>query len=277
LANNLNYTDPVAGTVVVASDDIASVHYQYVKIAFGPDDTATLVTASVGLPVSDAGGSLTIDAPVGTPAFVRLSDGSAAITTLPVSLASVPSHPVTNAGTFAVQSAVSGDTAHDAADAGAPVKVGMRALAHGTNPTAVAAADRTDWLANRHGVPWVMCGHPAIVTSRTQFTAAQTDASLVGTIAAGTKVVLTSIMVSLDNASTVFPSIRIGFGATNTPTGTGVVAAHGGLPAGGGFARGSGAAILGVGGDGEELRVTTVGAATGNGVEIVITYFLIES
>jgi fibronectin-binding autotransporter adhesin len=55
------------------------------------------------IPVTDNAGSLTIDAPVGTPAFVRLSDGSAAITTLAVSLASVPSHAVTNAGTFGVQ------------------------------------------------------------------------------------------------------------------------------------------------------------------------------
>lgn len=55
------------------------------------------------VPVSDNGGSLTIDAPVGTPVFVRLSDGASAISTLPVSLASVPSHAVTNAGTFAVQ------------------------------------------------------------------------------------------------------------------------------------------------------------------------------
>lgn len=53
--------------------------------------------------IGDNSGSLTVDAPVGTPAFVRLSDGSAAITTLAVSLASVPSHAVTNAGTFAVQ------------------------------------------------------------------------------------------------------------------------------------------------------------------------------
>jgi len=37
------------------------------------------------------------------PLAVRLSDGSGAIATLPVSLASVPSHAVTNAGTFAVQ------------------------------------------------------------------------------------------------------------------------------------------------------------------------------
>lgn len=64
------------------------------------------VTANAGIgtwSVTDNGGSLTVDAPVGTPAFVRLSDGAAAITTLPVSLASVPSHAVTNAGMFATQ------------------------------------------------------------------------------------------------------------------------------------------------------------------------------
>lgn len=53
--------------------------------------------------INDSGNSITVDAPVGTPVFVRLSDGSSAIATLPVSLASVPSHAVTNAGTFAVQ------------------------------------------------------------------------------------------------------------------------------------------------------------------------------
>jgi len=63
----------------------------------------TVTGAGGTFPVTDSGGSLTVDAPVGTPAFVRLSDGSAAITTLPVSLASVPSHAVTNAGTFATQ------------------------------------------------------------------------------------------------------------------------------------------------------------------------------
>lgn len=275
MANNIPIT---AGSgTVIATDDVSGVHFQYVKLAFGADDTATLVTSAVGLPVSDAGGSFTVDAPVGTPAFVRLSDGTAAITTLPVSLASVPSHAITNAGVFAVQSAAAGDVAHGATNSGNPLQAGYEAIAHGANPTAVTAGQRTKGYANRAGVPFTICGHPNIITSRTQFTAAQTDVSLVGTIAAGTKVVLTSIMVSLDNASTVYPLIRIGFGATTTPTGTGVVAAHGGIPAGGGFSRGSGAGMLGVGGDGEELRCTTVGVATGNGVEIVITYFLIES
>jgi hypothetical protein len=42
------------------------------------------------------------------PLPVRLTDGSTFLATLPVSLASVPSHAVTNAGTFAVQAAQSG-------------------------------------------------------------------------------------------------------------------------------------------------------------------------
>lgn len=120
--------------------------------------------------VNDSGNSLTVDAPVGTPVFVRLSDGAAAISTLPVSLASVPSHAVTNAGTFAVQDAtaqaslsvmddwdntasdgasVSGDVAHDAADAGEPVKIGGQART--TNPTAVADADRVNAIFDKIG------------------------------------------------------------------------------------------------------------------------------
>lgn len=72
----------------------------------GVRDTGTqrvTIATNDAVPITDNSGSLTVDAPVGTPAFVRLSDGAAAITTLPVSLASVPSHAVTNAGTFVTQ------------------------------------------------------------------------------------------------------------------------------------------------------------------------------
>lgn len=74
--------------------------------------TSTTITGTVAVTqsgtwdevgINDSGNSITVDAPVGTPVFVRLSDGASAIATLPVSLASVPSHAVTNAGTFAVQ------------------------------------------------------------------------------------------------------------------------------------------------------------------------------
>ena len=72
-------------------------------VAATQSGTWTVTGTGGTFPVTDSGGSLTVDAPVGTPVFVRLSDGSSAISTLPVSLASVPSHAVTNAGTFVVQ------------------------------------------------------------------------------------------------------------------------------------------------------------------------------
>lgn len=73
-------------------------------------DIGDVTINNSSIAVTDNSGSLTVDAPVGTPVFVRLSDGSSAITTLPVSLASVPSHAVTNAGTFAVQHNSTGKT-----------------------------------------------------------------------------------------------------------------------------------------------------------------------
>jgi hypothetical protein len=138
VADNVTLNAGTGGDTI-AADDLAGVKHQLVKVEFGADGAATMVSAAAPLPVvqtgthavtgaggtfpvTDSGGSLTVDAPVGTPVFVRLSDGSAAITTLPVSiasavavsgtfwqatqpvsLASVPAHDVTNAGTFAVQ------------------------------------------------------------------------------------------------------------------------------------------------------------------------------
>ena len=63
-------------------------------------NVTTLGTITNVVAVNDNAGSLTVDAPVGTPVFVRLSDGSTAISTLPVSLTGVPSHPVTQSGTW---------------------------------------------------------------------------------------------------------------------------------------------------------------------------------
>lgn len=112
-ADNIQVT---AGSGTIIKTDQASgdsAHMQVMKIAYSADGTATLVTAdgdglevqigaSITLPVDasgaavpvtdnggnlsidDGSGSITVDAPVGTPAFVRLSDGSSAITALPV-------------------------------------------------------------------------------------------------------------------------------------------------------------------------------------------------
>lgn len=56
--------------------------------------------------VTDNASSLTVDAPVGAPVFVQLSDGASSITTLPVSLASSPLP--TGASTSANQSTIIG-------------------------------------------------------------------------------------------------------------------------------------------------------------------------
>jgi len=112
MADNVYYTQPGTGTNI-ATDDVAGIHFQRIKIVDGTlDSTAgipgdasngldvdvtrvqgsvTVVSATassmkvdasgVAVPVTDNSGSLTVDAPVGTPVYVRLSDGSAALTT----------------------------------------------------------------------------------------------------------------------------------------------------------------------------------------------------
>lgn len=168
-----------------------------------------------------------------------------------------------------------GDKAHDAADGGSPVKVGHKAIAHGTNPTAVAASDRTDWYANRAGVPFVIGGHPNVVTIRANYTAAQTNTAIV-TITTGLKIVVTRCSVLADNANSVDVQVRIGFATATTPTTTGVVLTHPGIAAGSGVIEGNGAGMLGVGADNEDLRITSE-VPTGGSIDVCVSYYTIES
>jgi hypothetical protein len=173
--------------------------------------------------------------------------------------------------------------AHDAVDASPSLKVGVKAIAHGSNPTAVAAGDRTDWYGNRAGVPFMIGGHPNVVSKGhliADSDGAQTDAALIGSISAGTKIVITRMSVICDNANTGDCAVTIGFGATNTPTPTlaGVtgVIVNGSLDGGAGITIGDGSGIIGVGGDGEELRITCSDPAGGN-IRVSYSYYTIES
>lgn len=174
---------------------------------------------------------------------------------------------------------VQGTVAHDGVDAGSPVKVGYKAVAHGSNPTAVAANDRTDGYANRHGIPFTLGGHPNIITAESRFTAVQNDTAIV-TVGAGTKIVVTQIMVTVDEAVTVGVNVRIGFGTATLPAqGTGVngiLFRHEGMVPGGGAVRGDGSGILGIGADNEDLRVTCE-TPTSGALSVVVSYFTIES
>ena len=74
----------------------------------------------------------------------------------------------------------------------------------------------------------------------------------------------------------VFFDSTTGFGATTTPTTTGVILSHPGIAKGGGVVEGDGSGILGVGADGEDLRMTSEVPTTGS-IDVVVSYHTIES
>lgn len=182
------------------------------------------------------------------------------------------------------QFSVQGNLAHDAVDSGNPIKVGAKAVAHGTNPTAVAAADRTDLFANRHGIPYFLGGHPNLKNATYYTTAAGTNDNVLPALGTGNKYVITGISVICSAANTVSPSVLLGFGTASNPTlgATGVDAVdkiiinHGGIPSGSGFVLGFNGSIVGIGGDGEEIRITN-SVPTGGNISVSIQYFTIES
>jgi len=65
MADNIN-VDPGTGVgaVPVATDDVGGVQYQIIKIVTGADGVATPLSNAAPLPISDAGGSLTVDGTV---------------------------------------------------------------------------------------------------------------------------------------------------------------------------------------------------------------------
>jgi hypothetical protein len=172
---------------------------------------------------------------------------------------------------------ITGSLAHDAVNTGAnnPLPQGVEAIAHGTNPTAVSAGDVTKLYGNRAGIPFFIGGHPNVVTLEAAYTAAQTDVAIV-TVSSGLKIVVTECEVICSNANTVNVGVRVGFGATTTPTTTGVVLTHPGVAPGSGVVRGTGAGIIGVGADGEDLRITCTVPTTGS-IRVLVTYYTIES
>lgn len=75
MADNITLNSGTGGATL-AADDIASVWHQRVKVQYGVDGSATDVSDSNPLPVDDAGGSITVDAPAGTPVNVQIGDGT---------------------------------------------------------------------------------------------------------------------------------------------------------------------------------------------------------
>src|SRR5215203_3447910 len=74
MADNLAIT---AGSgTTIAADDIAGVYYQRVKVTHGADGASTDVSTASPLPVSDAGGSITVDGSVTVSSLPALAAGT---------------------------------------------------------------------------------------------------------------------------------------------------------------------------------------------------------
>ncbi len=86
VVNTVNSSVGTVGSMVLGSD--------------GTNTRFISTTSSGSVNISDAGGSLTVDGP--------LTDAELRASAVPISVASIPSHNVTNIGTFAVQAAQSG-------------------------------------------------------------------------------------------------------------------------------------------------------------------------
>ena len=80
MVDNIN-VDPGTGVgaVPVATDDVGGVQYQIIKIVTGADGVATPLSNAAPLPISDAGGSLTVDGTVAVSGTVPVS-GTVAVT-----------------------------------------------------------------------------------------------------------------------------------------------------------------------------------------------------
>lgn len=98
---------------------------------------------------------------------------------------------------------VSGDVAHDTADAGEPVKIGHKAYSpDGTTPgTAVAEGDRTDGKADLDGRTFINARHPRHVSFHSDGSSALTDQEVFADPGDGFQVVITEITFSTGAAT----------------------------------------------------------------------------
>lgn len=122
-----------------------------------------------------------------------------------------PSQAVTNAGTFAVQSAVAGDITHDSVDSGNPVKQGFKATTALSGLTLVSSADRTDAFAGVDGVQIVRphCNLEDIVSGNSTNTDG-TSTQCIAAQSAGIKTYLTSIVLCNTSATAITVDIKDG-------------------------------------------------------------------
>lgn len=178
MADNLTTQSATPATVpassVIATDDVGGVHFQKVKIDVGADGASAPLSNSNPVPVSDAGGSLTVDA-VSLP--------------LPTGAATSANQDAANILLAAIETALE---ILDNAISGNEVQADILSIAAGTN-TIGATRDAGPSWTSAFGVSGA-----AVVSADMTTAAAVTDAPT-----SGQKIVITDIVLSADTAMNV--------------------------------------------------------------------------
>ncbi len=230
MADNVAIT---AGSgTTIAADDIAGVLHQRVKISQGADGSATDVSSAAPLQVTlaNTGANATpvvVDLGVNNDVTLgaALPAGTNNIGDVDVASCALP----TGASTLAEQqsqttalqimddwdnaasdgASVSGDVAHDSADAGEPVKVGAKAIAALSGTTLVAAADRTNNQSDLDGA--LIVRNNFALGDLVNGNASNTDGTSTQVLAAGAagvKHYITDVTITNTSASNIYVELK---------------------------------------------------------------------
>jgi hypothetical protein len=108
---------------------------------------------------------------------------------------------------------------------------------------------------------------------------AMTDQALIS-VSAGSRIAVTAIKVLASSENSVAVDVRIGFGSANVPAASltpvsGLLLDARAIPAGGGVAEGHGAGVIAMGGDGEDLRMTSEAPTAGH-LTVTVSYYTLD-
>lgn len=190
MADNVDIKDAADVTVPVASDDVGGVQFQKMKIDVGADGVSAPLSNSNPIPVSDAGGSLTVDGTVAISGAVSvnvgLTDAELRATAVPVS------GPLTDAQIRATALPVSGPLTDAQIRASAlPVSAASLPLPAGASTEATLSA--------------VNAKLPALVSSRVPVDGSGVTQPVSGTVAVSGSVAVTGPLTDAQLRATEIP------------------------------------------------------------------------
>lgn len=113
------------------------------------------------------------------------------------------------------------------------------------------------------------------LTIRKNYTAAETDTAIIS-VSDGQKIKIKRCSAYVDSACTASVAVRVGFGASNTPTESGVILSHPGISAGSGAYEFYGDAGMRCELGGQDLRITCEEPTNGS-IDVVTIYKLVAA